>query len=64
MTDYAAVLSSVYPDASWSLVGNDFTTLEWFDEGDAPTQDVLDPAWPHDLMPLCAEYRMPTSLLI
>ena len=46
MTDYAAVLSSVYPDASWSLVGNDFTTLEWFDEGDAPTQDVLDAAWP------------------
>ena len=46
MTDYAAVLSSVYPDASWSLVGNDFTTLEWFDETVPPTEAECDAAWP------------------
>ena len=46
MTDYAAILSDLYPGAEWSLSGNDPATLQWFSEGDAPTQAELDAAWP------------------
>ena len=46
MTDYAAVLTVNYPDAAWSLTDNDYSTLVWTSEGDAPTQAELDAAWP------------------
>ena len=46
MTDYAAVLTANYPDAQWSLSGNDYATLEWYDDTPKPSQAELDAAWP------------------
>ena len=46
MTDYAAVLTANYPGAEWALSGNDPATLQWFSDGDAPTAEELDAAWP------------------
>ena len=46
MTDYAAVLVANYPGAQWSLSGNDYSTLEWYDDTPKPSQAELDAAWP------------------
>jgi hypothetical protein len=46
MTDYAAVLSALYPGAEWSLNGDSYDGLTWLSEGDAPTVSELDAAWP------------------
>jgi hypothetical protein len=46
MTDYPAVLAHLYPDAQWSLNGDDYTGLTWLDDSPKPTQDELDAAWP------------------
>jgi hypothetical protein len=46
MTDYAAVLTALYPDAEWTLNANDPNQLVWLSEGDAPSQAELDAAWP------------------
>ena len=46
MTDYPAVLTANYPGAQWSLTGNDYETLEWYDDTPKPTQAELDAAWP------------------
>ncbi|HEY7822372.1 MAG TPA: tail fiber assembly protein [Acidimicrobiia bacterium] len=44
--DYPAVLTALYPDAEWSLNANDYATLAWYSEGDAPSQAELDALWP------------------
>ena len=46
MTDYAAVLVANYPGAQWSLSGNDYDTLDWYDDTSKPSQADLDAAWP------------------
>ena len=46
MTDYAAVLITNYPSAQWSLDGNDYDTLEWYDDTSKPSRQELDAAWP------------------
>lgn len=46
MTDYAIVLTVNYPGAQWSITGNDYNTLEWFDDTPKPTKEELDAAWP------------------
>jgi hypothetical protein len=48
MTDYAAVLTALHPEALWSLVDNDLGTLVWDETNadDAPSQAELDAAWP------------------
>ena len=46
MTDYSLTLSALYPDAEWSLNGDDYAGLTWLSEGDAPSQQELDDAWP------------------
>jgi hypothetical protein len=46
MTDYADVLRGKYPGARWSLSGNDYDTLEWYDDTPKPSQEELDAAWP------------------
>jgi len=46
MTDYAAVLTANYPTAQWAISGNDYDTLEWYDDTPKPTQAELDAAWP------------------
>ena len=48
MTDYAAVLNALHPDALWGLTNNDLDTLTW-DESNAdlkPDAASLDAAWP------------------
>jgi hypothetical protein len=45
MTDYAAVLTALYPGAEWSLNGDGFD-LTWLSEGEPPTQAECDDAWP------------------
>jgi len=46
MIDYAAVLVALYPGSQWLLSGNDYDTLEWFEETPKPSQAELDAAWP------------------
>jgi hypothetical protein len=46
MTDYAAVLNANYSGAQWSLSGNDYATLIWYDDTPKPSQAELDAAWP------------------
>jgi hypothetical protein len=46
MTDYAAVLSALYPDAEWSLNGDDYAGLTWLSDSPKPTKKELDAAWP------------------
>jgi len=48
VTDYAAVLTALHPDALWGLTNNNLATLTW-DESNAdakPTKKALDAAWP------------------
>jgi hypothetical protein len=46
MTDYAAVLTVLYPSAQWSLDGDDYAGLTWLDDSPVPSQAELDAAWP------------------
>ncbi len=46
MTDYIAVLTANYPGAQWSITGNDYDTLKWYDDTPKPSQAELDAAWP------------------
>jgi hypothetical protein len=46
MIDYAAILTSEYPDAEWTLNGDDYAGLVWNGPGSKPTQAALDAAWP------------------
>lgn len=46
MTDYAAVLLSLYPGAEWMLEGDSYEGLTWLSEGELPSQAELDAAWP------------------
>jgi len=44
--DYAAILTANYPNAHWTLDGNDYDGLTWLDETPKPTQAALDALWP------------------
>jgi len=46
MTDYALVLTAIRPGALWSMVDNDYSTLDWQDDSPKPTKKTLDDAWP------------------
>jgi len=48
MTDYAQVLTSLFPDALWGLTNNDLRTLTWDESNADPKPDAatLDAAWP------------------
>ena len=46
MTDYPAVLNALYPDAEWSLNGEDYAGLTWLSDSPKPTKKKLDDAWP------------------
>lgn len=46
MTDYAAVLTANYPDAEWTLNGDDYDGLTWLSDTPKPSQADLDAAWP------------------
>jgi hypothetical protein len=46
MTDYAAVLTAIRPNALWTLDGDDYAGLTWLDDSPKPTKKTLDDAWP------------------
>jgi hypothetical protein len=46
MTDYAAVLTANYPDALWTLDGDNYDGLTWLSDTPKPSQAELDAAWP------------------
>jgi len=46
MTNYAAVLTANYPDAEWTLNGEDYDGLTWLSDNPKPSQAELDAAWP------------------
>ena len=46
MIDYAAILSSKYPNAIWKLDGENYDGLEWLSDTPKPTQAELDALWP------------------
>jgi hypothetical protein len=45
MTDYAAVLTSRYPAAEWTLSGDSYEGLTWLSDSPKPTQAELDALW-------------------
>lgn len=48
-----AVLSKHYPDAEWSLDGDDYSGLVWNSDIPKPTEKELESLWPaveHDLL--------------
>ena len=46
MTDYTAVLTALYPDAEWTLSGDDYAGLTWLSDTPKPKKKTLDDAWP------------------
>ena len=46
MTDYTVVLTANYPDAEWTLNGEDYDGLTWLSDSPKPSQQELDDAWP------------------
>lgn len=46
MTNYPAVLTANYPDALWTLDGDDYDGLTWLSDTSKPSQAELDAAWP------------------
>ena len=46
MIDYAAILTTNYPGAQWSLNGEEYAGLVWLDDTPKPTQAELDAQWP------------------
>jgi hypothetical protein len=45
MINYPSILSLNYPNDAWSMLGNDYETLEWFSDTPKPTQAELDALW-------------------
>jgi len=45
MTDYSYILSEVYPDADWNMVGDDYEGLNWLSESPKPSKAELDQAY-------------------
>ena len=45
MIDYAQILSTNYVGKQWTLVGYEYSGLEWLDESPKPTQAELNELW-------------------
>jgi hypothetical protein len=45
MIDYSLILITNYAGKEWSLIGNDYETLNWLDSSSKPTQAELDALW-------------------
>jgi hypothetical protein len=45
MLDYAQILYINYGDKQWSLSGDSYDGLDWFDSSPKPTQAELDALW-------------------
>jgi hypothetical protein len=46
MTNYATTLNYLFPTTTWSIIENDYSTLQWLEDTPQPTQAELDAAWP------------------
>ena len=44
--DIPAILADLYPDAQWSLDGDQYNGLDWLDDTPKPTEQELVDAWP------------------
>lgn len=42
MPNYALILTTNYPNTDWTLIGNDYDSLQWFSSTAKPTQAELD----------------------
>jgi hypothetical protein len=45
MPDYVQILTTNYAGKHWSIIGNDYSTLDWLDSSSKPTQAELDDLW-------------------
>ena len=45
MIDYIAILTLNYAGTQWTLRGNEYSGLEWYDSTPKPTQEELDALW-------------------
>ena len=45
MIDYSQILATNYVGKQWSLSGNSYDGLDWFDSTPKPTQVELDALW-------------------
>jgi hypothetical protein len=45
MIDYTLILTTNYAGKSWTLNGDSYDGLTWFDESTKPTQTELDALW-------------------
>ena len=46
MINYPTILCTNYPNSKWTMLGNEYDTLEWFSDTPKPTQAELDALWP------------------
>jgi hypothetical protein len=46
MVNYPLVLSINYADKHWSMLNNDYQTLDWMSDSPRPTQEELNVLWP------------------
>ena len=46
MVDYANVLARRYAGKEWTLVGDDYSGLQWNDNSPKPTKAELEKLWP------------------
>jgi hypothetical protein len=53
--DYAAILTRRFPDAQWSLDGDDYSGLVWLDDRPKPSRATLDALWPEVAAELARE---------
>jgi len=53
--DIAMVLTRKYPEALWTLNGDDYTGLTWLSEGEPPTEAQLKKLWPTVQAEIAAE---------
>ena len=44
--DIPAILQHLHPDAQWSLSGDQYDGLVWYDDTPMPSEDDLVAAWP------------------
>jgi hypothetical protein len=44
--DIAAILTRKYPEAIWTLNGDDYSGLSWLDDSPQPSENDLSALWP------------------
>jgi len=44
--DITLILSRKYPEAEWTMVGEEYSGLDWLDSSPKPSQEELEYLWP------------------